>query len=56
VNPVIAVALGTLILNEPFTARIALAGAIVLAGMLLVRGSTGMANGIWKMAVINHMP
>jgi drug/metabolite transporter (DMT)-like permease len=38
VNPVIAVALGTLILKELFTARIALAGAIVLAGMLLVGG------------------
>lgn len=39
VNPIIAVALGTLILNEPLNARIAVAGAIVLAGMILVRGS-----------------
>jgi drug/metabolite transporter (DMT)-like permease len=38
VNPIIAVVLGTLILREPFTARIAIAGAVVLAGMLLVRG------------------
>src|SRR5439155_23846592 len=37
VNPVIAVVLGTLILNEPFSARIALAAAIVLVGMALVR-------------------
>jgi drug/metabolite transporter (DMT)-like permease len=37
VNPVIAVVLGTLILKEPFSARIGVAGAIVLAGMLLVR-------------------
>jgi len=36
VNPVIHGGLGTLILKEPFTARIALGGAIVLAGMLLV--------------------
>jgi drug/metabolite transporter (DMT)-like permease len=37
VNPIIAVMLGTLILGEPFSARIAVAGLIVLTGMLLVR-------------------
>ena len=37
VNPVIAVVLGTLILREPFDARIALAGSVVLVGMVLVR-------------------
>jgi drug/metabolite transporter (DMT)-like permease len=37
VNPIIAVLLGTLILGEPFSARIAVAGAVVLGGMLLVR-------------------
>ena len=37
VNPIIAVVLGTLVLGEPFSARIAVAGAIVFAGMLLVR-------------------
>ena len=37
VNPVIAVVLGTLILKEPFSARIAVAGLIVLAGSALVR-------------------
>ena len=37
VNPVIAVVLGTLVLDEPFTPRIALACVIVLAGMSLVR-------------------
>jgi drug/metabolite transporter (DMT)-like permease len=37
VNPVMAVALGTLALGEPFTLRMALACAIVLLGMLLVR-------------------
>lgn len=37
VNPIIAVVLGTLVLGEPFSARIAVAGLIVLAGMLLVR-------------------
>ncbi len=37
VNPVIAVVLGTAILGEPFTARMAIAAAIVLTGMALVR-------------------
>jgi drug/metabolite transporter (DMT)-like permease len=37
VNPVIAVMLGTLVLDEPFSARIGVAGAIVLAGMWVVR-------------------
>jgi drug/metabolite transporter (DMT)-like permease len=37
VNPIIAVVLGTLILNEPFSARMAIAAAVVLAGMILVR-------------------
>jgi drug/metabolite transporter (DMT)-like permease len=37
VNPVIAVVLGTLILREPFNARMGIAAAVVLAGMALVR-------------------
>ncbi len=37
VNPVIAVILGTLTLGEPFSPRLAIAGAIVLLGMVLVR-------------------
>jgi drug/metabolite transporter (DMT)-like permease len=40
VNPIIAVVLGTLILAEPFNARMAIAAAVVLAGMLLVRDTT----------------
>ena len=36
VNPVIAVVLGALVLGEPLNGRIAVAGAIVLAGMMLV--------------------
>jgi drug/metabolite transporter (DMT)-like permease len=39
VNPVIAVVLGTLILKEPFSARMGVAAAIVLAGMALVRNA-----------------
>jgi drug/metabolite transporter (DMT)-like permease len=37
VNPVIAVVLGSLVLREPFNARMAIAAAIVLAGVALVR-------------------
>jgi len=37
VNPIIAVLLGTAVLGEPLTARIAVAGAVVLAGVGLVR-------------------
>jgi drug/metabolite transporter (DMT)-like permease len=37
INPIIAVILGTLILKEPFSVRMAASAAIVLAGMALVR-------------------
>jgi drug/metabolite transporter (DMT)-like permease len=37
INPIIAVALGTIVLNEPFSARIVLAGVIVFSGVALVR-------------------
>jgi drug/metabolite transporter (DMT)-like permease len=37
VNPIIAVALGTLVLGEPFSQRIAIAALVVMAGMWLVR-------------------
>ena len=36
VNPIIAVVLGTLILNEPFNLRMAISAAVVLAGMAVV--------------------
>lgn len=39
INPIIAVALGTLWLDEPFSPRIVVASAVVLVGVLLVRGS-----------------
>jgi drug/metabolite transporter (DMT)-like permease len=37
VNPIIAVVLGTLVLREPFSARMVLAALIVFAGMALVK-------------------
>ena len=42
INPVIAVALGVLLLNEPFDSRMASAAALVLAGVAVVRGKTGV--------------
>jgi drug/metabolite transporter (DMT)-like permease len=36
-NPVIAVILGSLVLNEPFTGRMAVAIAIVFTAMVIVR-------------------
>jgi len=38
VNPLIAVVLGALLLGEPFSIRIVIAGALVLAGTAVVRG------------------
>jgi drug/metabolite transporter (DMT)-like permease len=37
INPVIAVALGVLVLHEPFTWRMAISAALVLAGVAVVR-------------------
>ena len=37
INPVIAVALGVLVLHEPFTWRMAAAAALVFAGVAVVR-------------------
>jgi drug/metabolite transporter (DMT)-like permease len=38
INPLIAVVLGAALLGEPLTLRVAVAGALVLIGTLLVRG------------------
>ena len=47
INPVIAVALGVLLLAEPFDLRIALAAALVLLGVAVVRtGASGAARRI----------
>ena len=37
INPIIAVALGVLLLHEPFTARMAIAAVLVFAGVAVVR-------------------
>lgn len=41
INPVIAVALGVLLLDEPFSRRIAIAAALVLVGVAVVRWKPG---------------
>jgi len=41
VNPIIAVILGSLVLQEPFTPRIAIAAAVVLIGSALVKTGNG---------------
>jgi drug/metabolite transporter (DMT)-like permease len=46
VNPVLAVMLGTLVLGERFTPRIAVAAAVVLAGMAIVRTATARVKKI----------
>jgi drug/metabolite transporter (DMT)-like permease len=43
VNPVIAVALGVLILDEPFTSRMAVAAVLVFAGVAVVRWTSAPA-------------
>jgi len=37
INPIIAVVLGTVVLREPFNVRMAIAAAVVLIGIALVR-------------------
>jgi drug/metabolite transporter (DMT)-like permease len=44
INPVIAVALGVLFLGEPFSLRIALASALVLIGVGVVRSKPARAS------------
>jgi drug/metabolite transporter (DMT)-like permease len=36
INPIIAVTLGTLLLSEPFTTRVAISAALVLVGTWIV--------------------
>ena len=46
INPVIAVVLGTVLLDEPFGARVILAAALVFLGSAAVRWSAGQAKKI----------
>ncbi len=42
INPIIAVALGVVLLGEPFTSRMAIAAALVFAGVAIVRAKPGV--------------
>ncbi len=44
INPIIAVTLGVVLLDEPFDYRMAAAAALVFAGVAMVRWSTGRAG------------
>ena len=46
INPVIAVALGVLVLHEPFTWRMAIAAALVFAGVAVVRWERGTGSRV----------
>jgi drug/metabolite transporter (DMT)-like permease len=48
VNPVIAVALGTLLLGEPFGLRMAIAVVIILSGLAIVSMSRSAAEAGWN--------
>jgi drug/metabolite transporter (DMT)-like permease len=45
INPVVAVALGAAVLGEPFTSRMALAAALVLGGVAIVRAPGASSAG-----------
>jgi drug/metabolite transporter (DMT)-like permease len=44
INPIIAVTLGVLVLNEPFTRRMAIAAALVFAGVAIVQWNSKAAG------------
>jgi drug/metabolite transporter (DMT)-like permease len=46
INPLIAVILGALLLDEPFSARTVVAMAIVFAGVALVKQPAPKAQGV----------
>ncbi len=57
VNPVIAVLLGALILDEPLTLRIVIAGSIIIAAVVVIgRGTAGGKRGDNVMEAIEDAP
>jgi drug/metabolite transporter (DMT)-like permease len=51
INPIIAVALGFVLLGEPFTPRMAIAAGLVFAGVTIVRATGGRADSERRAAV-----
>jgi len=56
INPVIAVALGTLLLDEPFHARMLLAAVIIAAGIAIVRSQTRVPPADTRAIVVDDAP
>ena len=54
VNPVIAVALGALLLGEPFGPRVVIASAMVLVGIAVVRGLAGPKGPAIRVPTESH--
>ena len=44
ITPILAVILGALVMHEPFTPRMAVAIAVIFAGMLVVRRHAGTSR------------
>jgi drug/metabolite transporter (DMT)-like permease len=56
INPVIAVALGAAVLGEPFTSRMALAAALVFAGVAIVRAPRGSTEARTHVTPLTFRP
>jgi drug/metabolite transporter (DMT)-like permease len=56
INPVIAVALGIVILGEPFTSRMAAAAALVFAGVAIVRAPRATAQARTHVKPLSFRP
>ena len=54
VNPIIAVALGVLLLHEPFTSRMAIAAVLVFAGVAVVRWTRASSGQAAKVPVLRE--
>ena len=52
INPIIAVALGVLLLGEPFNARMAVAAALVLLGVAVVQARASEPGGDARRAIV----
>ena len=55
VNPVIAVVLGAIVLNEPFTMRIAMASLLVFAGIAVVK-TAGLGARLSRSPAVSDAP
>jgi drug/metabolite transporter (DMT)-like permease len=54
INPIIAVALGVLVMHEPFTSRMAIAAVLVFAGVAVVRWSRASSGHAAKQPAVRE--